>query len=39
MMGSCIEDLFSEIDKLRAQLLHNVEVMADCRPAEEEISQ
>lgn len=32
-------DLFSEIDMLRAELLHNVEVTADCQRVEEEISQ
>ncbi|XP_044068473.1 meiotic recombination protein SPO11 isoform X2 [Siniperca chuatsi] len=39
MMGSRVAGLFSEIDKLRAQLLHNVEVMTDCQRVEEEISQ
>ena len=38
MMGCRGADLFSEIDMLRAQLLHNVEVTADCQRGEEEIS-
>ncbi|XP_070824615.1 meiotic recombination protein SPO11 [Chaetodon trifascialis] len=37
-MGARVEDQFSEIDKLRVQLLHSVEVMADCQRVEEEIS-
>ncbi|XP_030277988.1 meiotic recombination protein SPO11 isoform X3 [Sparus aurata] len=38
MMGCRGADLFSEIDMLRSQLLHNVEVTADCQRVEEEIS-
>uniref|UniRef100_A0A3Q1EVD0 DNA topoisomerase (ATP-hydrolyzing) n=1 Tax=Acanthochromis polyacanthus TaxID=80966 RepID=A0A3Q1EVD0_9TELE len=38
-MGSRTAELFSEIDKLRTELLNNVEVMTDCRRAEEDISQ
>lgn len=34
-----MEDLFSEIDKLRAELVRNVDVMADCQSAAEETSQ
>ncbi|XP_036960615.1 meiotic recombination protein SPO11 isoform X4 [Acanthopagrus latus] len=39
MMACRGTDLFSEIDMLRAELLHNVEVTADCQRVEEEISQ
>ncbi|XP_023154992.2 meiotic recombination protein SPO11 [Amphiprion ocellaris] len=38
-MGSRTAELFSEIDKLRTELLNNVEAMIDRRRAEEEISQ
>lgn len=39
-MGSDVAELFSEIEKLRVQLLHSVEVAAGvCRRVEEEISQ
>ncbi|XP_034551737.1 meiotic recombination protein SPO11 isoform X9 [Notolabrus celidotus] len=38
MMGSFIAELYSEIDKLRAQLLHNVELMSDRQWMIEEIS-
>ncbi|KAE8293670.1 Meiotic recombination protein SPO11 [Larimichthys crocea] len=37
-MGSDVAELFPEIEKLRVQLLHNVEVTADFRRVEEEIS-
>uniref|UniRef100_UPI0037E8211D meiotic recombination protein SPO11 n=1 Tax=Semicossyphus pulcher TaxID=241346 RepID=UPI0037E8211D len=37
-MGSRVTELFSEIDKLRAQLLSNVEVATDCQRVEEEIT-
>ncbi|XP_034551730.1 meiotic recombination protein SPO11 isoform X3 [Notolabrus celidotus] len=39
MMGSFIAELYSEIDKLRAQLLHNVELMSDRQWMIEEISE
>ncbi len=39
MMGSREAEMFNEIDKLRSQLLHNVEVVTDCQRVEEEISQ
>ncbi|XP_034733633.1 meiotic recombination protein SPO11 [Etheostoma cragini] len=38
MMGSCEAELFTEIDKLRAELLNNVEVMPGCQRVEEEIT-
>ncbi|XP_053174389.1 meiotic recombination protein SPO11 [Scomber japonicus] len=37
-MGSHIAELFTEIDKLRVQLLNNAEVMADCQRVQEGIS-
>ncbi|XP_045912467.1 meiotic recombination protein SPO11 isoform X2 [Micropterus dolomieu] len=37
MMGSRVAELFSEIDKFRAQLLQNVEVMTECQHVETEI--
>lgn len=39
MMGSRVAELFSEIDKFRAQLLQNVEVMTECQHVETEICQ
>ncbi|XP_071780641.2 meiotic recombination protein SPO11 [Centroberyx gerrardi] len=36
-MESSLSDQFAEIDKLRAQLLGKVEIMADCQHVEEEI--
>lgn len=38
-MGSCVTQLFSEIDKLRAQLLSTEESMAENQSVDEEISQ
>ncbi|XP_032376182.1 meiotic recombination protein SPO11 [Etheostoma spectabile] len=38
MMGPCEAELFSEIDKLRAELLNNVEVVPGCQRVEEEIT-
>ena len=38
MMGSHVAELFSEIDKLRPELLNNVEVLTDCQRVEGEIS-
>lgn len=38
-MGSRMDDLFSEIDKLRAELVNNVDVTADCQSVAEETSQ
>ncbi|KAM9856208.1 5-aminolevulinate synthase, non-specific, mitochondrial-like [Aulostomus maculatus] len=37
-MGSCVAELFTEIDKLRVQLLNNLDVMTHCHHADEEIS-
>ncbi|XP_062282844.1 meiotic recombination protein SPO11 [Scomber scombrus] len=37
-MGSHVAGLFTEIDKLRVQLLINAEVMADCQCVQEEIN-
>lgn len=39
IMGSHMDELFSEIDKLRAELVHNVDIMADCQSVVEETSQ
>uniref|UniRef100_A0A3B4XGC9 DNA topoisomerase (ATP-hydrolyzing) n=1 Tax=Seriola lalandi dorsalis TaxID=1841481 RepID=A0A3B4XGC9_SERLL len=39
VMGTQAAELFTEIDKLRAQLLNNVEVITDCQRVDEEISQ
>ncbi|XP_029291975.1 meiotic recombination protein SPO11 isoform X2 [Cottoperca gobio] len=38
LMGSSVAELFSAIDKLRAELLNNVEVLTDCQRVEGEIS-
>ncbi|CAJ1084865.1 meiotic recombination protein SPO11 [Xyrichtys novacula] len=37
-MGSRAAELFAEIDQLRTQLLHNVEVISDCQRAGGEVS-
>lgn len=35
-MGSSVAELFTEIDKLRVQLLINVEALTDCQRVDEE---
>ncbi|XP_034393877.1 meiotic recombination protein SPO11 [Cyclopterus lumpus] len=37
-MASRVSELFSEVDKLRTELLNNVELMTDCLRVEEEVS-
>jgi len=37
-MASRVAETFAEVDKLRTELLNNVELMTDCLRVEEEIS-